>query len=205
MSKKILENIEWFHDDEWLDFNMLQTSHDLYNNSAAYTVIENDYNKLPAKPCMDGEAPYEDHAVDWDPANGYFSDHDIRKSAYWSAFAGACSHVYGANCVWQFSRSGWEYFVSRRYWKEWNGSLSPGKDLPGAFDMKHLRDLLMSRPFLDRIPDQGREGNRPLDRLASFGKGEQLLCQPLPPHGGLFRIYQHFFNVFLEFDVHLRH
>jgi hypothetical protein len=27
-------------------------------------------------------------------------------------------------------------------------------DLPGAADMRHVRDLMLSRPFLSRVPDQ---------------------------------------------------
>lgn len=47
----------FFHNEEWLDFNMLQSGHtalDLPN----YTTASSDYAKSPAKPTLDGEPRY---------------------------------------------------------------------------------------------------------------------------------------------------
>ena len=140
---------DFFHDEPWLAFNMIQSGHsarDLPNHAA----IQRDYDRVPTKPCMDGEACYEDHAINWDAANGYFDDHDVRKTAYWALFAGAHGHTYGANGVFQFWKGEGEgdRFGVRRRWDE-------ALALPGAAQMGLVRRLIESRPMLSRVPDQG--------------------------------------------------
>lgn len=149
----------FFHQDEWLDFNMLQTSHHKRNNPLSYLDVAADYQMDPPKPTLDAEPPYEDHGVSWNlEENGYFNDQDIRKAAYWSVLAGAAGHIYGSHTVWQFASSTnpFDSFASstRGWWNEEKDGLPKAKDLPGAFDMKHLKDLMLSRPYLSRIPDQ---------------------------------------------------
>ena len=139
---------DFFHDEPWLAFNMLQSGHSA-RDLANWAMIERDYRRLPAKPCLDGEACYEDHAVNWDPTNGFFDDHDVRKTAYWALFAGAHGHTYGANGVFQFwkGEGGGDRFGVRRRWDEALG-------LPGSGQMRFVRRLLEARPPLDRVPDQ---------------------------------------------------
>ncbi len=139
---------EWFHHADWLDFNLAQSGHEcrpLPNDR----IIEHDYALEPVKPCLDGEPRYEDHAVNWKPAElGYFDDYDARQAAYWAVFAGAFGHTYGCHPVWQFLAPGRDPVgFARRPWME-------ALDLPGAFQMTHLRNLIESRPMLSRIPDQ---------------------------------------------------
>ena len=149
----------FYHTDPWLDFNMQQTGHVRRNNEHSYTSVAENYALDPAKPTLDGEPPYEDHGVHHDlAANGYFNDQDVRKAAYWSVFAGACGHVYGAHAVWQFASSRFVYpkfeASTRGWWNEEKDGLPKAKDLPGASDMVHLQNLVLSRPYLSRIPDQ---------------------------------------------------
>jgi hypothetical protein len=81
------------------------------------------------------------------PEHGFFDAYDARKAAYWSLFAGAHGHTYGANGVFQFSKSTTpDRFGSRLPWHE-------AIDLPGATQMGYTRRLLESRPYLERIPD----------------------------------------------------
>ncbi|MCB0059220.1 MAG: DUF4038 domain-containing protein, partial [Caldilineaceae bacterium] len=84
----------WLHEEEWLDFNMMQSGHGGGRDSAVWTMIEQDYALQPTKPTLDGEPNYEDHPVNpwpqWTPANGYYRDHDVRKQLYRSVFAGGC-------------------------------------------------------------------------------------------------------------------
>jgi hypothetical protein len=137
----------WFHDAAWLDFNMLQSSHgkrDLANDR----MIDADYGRTPAKPVLDGEPRYEDHPINWKPADGYFDDADVRQAVYWSVFAGGFGVTYGCHNVWQFYQEGREAISAAH--RSWTSSLT----LPGAWDMLHLRRLLLSRPFQDRVPDQ---------------------------------------------------
>jgi hypothetical protein len=139
---------QWFHGDDWLSFNMIQSGHWARNNPN-YRMIAADYARTPTKPCLDGEPCYEQIAIQFKPALGRFDDLDVRKAAYWAVFAGAHGHTYGANSIFQFhlpSREG--EFGAVIPWQE---ALS----FPGAGQLRHLRTLMESRPFLTRIPDQG--------------------------------------------------
>lgn len=138
---------EWFHDAEWLDFNMLQSGHsefDLPN----YERVARDYGRRPVKPCLDGEPRYEDHPVNWRPENGWFDDFDVRQAAYWGLFAGGFGHTYGCHDIWQMLAPGRGPISAAR--NNWYDVL----DLPGAWDIMHVRHLMESRPFLSRVPDQ---------------------------------------------------
>ena len=137
----------WFHEAAWLDFNMLQSGHSEFN-LPNYERVAADYRREPIKPCLDGEPRYEDHPVNWKPANGWFDDFDVRQAAYWGVFAGALGHTYGCHDIWQMYAPGREPISSAR--NNWYDVL----DLPGAWDMMHVRNLMESRPFLSRVPDQ---------------------------------------------------
>jgi hypothetical protein len=139
---------EWFHHSDWLDFNLAQSGHerkDLPNDR----IVAFDYQRIPTKPCLDGEPRYEDHAVNWKPEQfGWFDDYDARQAAYWAVFSGAFGHTYGCHPVWQMYEEGRQPIsFARRYWRE-------ALDLPGADHMGLLKSLILSRPFLTRIPDQ---------------------------------------------------
>jgi hypothetical protein len=137
----------YFHDEPWLDFNLLQSCHLAWDRDN-YNLIASDCARTPTKPCLDGEPNYEDMPMSMRPENGYFTAYDARKAAYWALFAGACGHTYGANGVFQFwDGSAPDIFHPRR---RWNEALA----LPGAAQLIHARRLLESRPFLQRVPDQ---------------------------------------------------
>ncbi|MBD0293681.1 MAG: glycoside hydrolase family 140 protein, partial [Flavisolibacter sp.] len=137
----------WFHNDEWLDVNMFQTGHCRENN--IWDRIQVVYNRMPAKPVLDGETLYEDHPVCFNARDlGTSSAYDVRKHAYLDVFAGAFGHTYGCHDIWQM------YAPNRT---PINGPHFPwyvAIDLPGAGQMKYLRRLIESRPMLDRVPDQ---------------------------------------------------
>jgi hypothetical protein len=138
---------KYFHNDDWLDFNMFQTGHCRENN--VWDRIQVAYNLSPVKPVIDGETLYEDHPVCFNAADlGTSSAFDIRKHAYLDVFAGAFGHTYGCHDVWQM-------FAPHR--QPVNGPHYPwyvAIDLPGARQMKYLRYLIESRPMFERIPDQ---------------------------------------------------
>jgi len=138
---------EWFHTRAWLDFNMLQSGHSR-RDAPNYELIARDYARTPVKPTLDGEPRYEDHPIDWDPKNGWFDDSDVRQAVYWSLFAGGFGVTYGCHDVWQMFAPGRKPISSARL--EWRKAL----DLPGAWQMRHVRQLLESQPFLERVPDQ---------------------------------------------------
>ena len=114
----------------------------------AYTEVEHDWNLPAAKPTLNSEPAYEDHAVNWLPNNGYFTPYDIRQIAYWSVFAGACGHTYGAHPVWQFYDKNREPIsYARTIWKN-------AIDFDGAQQMTYLKHLMLSRPMINLKPDQ---------------------------------------------------
>lgn len=139
---------QYLHAEDWLDFNMLQSGHHA-KPIANYQMIEHDYRLQPVKPCMDGEPNYEDHPINWDPKNGWFNDHDVRRAAYWALLAGAHGHTYGCHDIWQMYEPGEREAVAhaRTPWKE-------ALNLPGAQQMRYVRALMLSRPPLLRMPEQ---------------------------------------------------
>jgi hypothetical protein len=138
---------KWFHNDAWLDFNMLQTGHCRENN--VWDRIQVVYNRAPIKPVIDGETLYEDHPVCFNARDlGTSSAYDIRKHAYFDVFAGAFGHTYGCHDIWQFYTAKHEPVNGPHF--TWDIAI----DLPGANQMQFLRTLIESRPMLDRVPDQ---------------------------------------------------
>ena len=138
---------KWFHNDSWFDFNMLQTGH--CTDQPVYDKISASYNRIPTKPVLDGEPVYENIPVCFDEKDmGKASAYDVRKAAYHSLFAGAFGHTYGCNDIWQMHTPAFEAVLgSNLFYKE-------AMELNGANQMKFVRRLLESRPFLDRVPDQ---------------------------------------------------
>ncbi len=136
----------WFHEDEWLDFNMHQTGH---CPKPSYLNIRHDYQLTPVKPVLDGEPFYEDHPVCFNAKEGGYSlPRDIRRIMYWNVFAGAFGQTYGCHDIWQMHIQG-ENGINNPL-RPWQKAL----DLPMASQVHHLKDLMLSRPFLSRIPDQ---------------------------------------------------
>ena len=138
----------WLHGKEWLDFNMVQSGHRSYY-SPTYDLIANDYALGPAKPVLDAEPAYEGMPRDLNPANPVYTAADVRNRAYQAVLAGAFGHTYGANGVFQFTREGDEagQFGDPDVWET-------AIQYPGSSQMVHLKNLIQSRPFLTRVPDQ---------------------------------------------------
>lgn len=139
------------HKEEWLDFNMYQSSHGGHDHDNGL-YAEHDLALVPLKPTLDGEPRYECMPVgfyfkNW---NRYdrFDDFDSRQAAYWSVLAGACGHTYGNNNVWQM----WGPEHQSKIWANipWNKAI----DHPGALQMGYLRRLFESRPYQKLLPNQ---------------------------------------------------
>ncbi len=139
---------KFFHQDPWIDFHMWGSYHMRQNDSLAYLVATGDWNLPNHKPTINGEPAYEDHPINWLPEKGWFDDFDVRQIAYWSLFAGAHGHTYGCHPIWQFyTPASPDVSPTRRSWQE-------AVDLPGSFQMIHVRHLMESRPMLNRVPEQ---------------------------------------------------
>ena len=150
------------HNEDWLDINMMQSGHGSGHDVPVWNWVSNDRVLQPTKPTLDSEPNYEDHPVNpwpkWDSANGYFNDYDVRKQAYRSVFAGACGVTYGHHSIWQFYNPREEKINhAKMYWTE-------ALDRPGATQMGFLKNLVLSRPSLSRVPDQN---------IITSGQGEK--------------------------------
>jgi hypothetical protein len=153
----------------WLDMNMLQSSHfedparfierwgfvSSWKATYGYEPIHEEYNSLPTRPVVDGEAHWEgvprDVLIDERP--GLWDEVDIRNATYQSVFAGAAGHSYGHVSLYAFVDSakpnaGDGFFrYAQMNWKE-------ALNAPGAKQIGHVKSLMLSRPYFTRIPDQ---------------------------------------------------
>lgn len=139
------------HDADWLDFNMIQSSHGAHDHDNGL-FVDHDYALTPVKPTVDGEPRYENIPVGFyfrnvDPFHR-FSAFDVRQAAYWALLAGALGHTYGNNNVWQMWAPGRESVISADI--PWWEAL----DHPGAFQMGFVRRLFTARPFAKLQPAQ---------------------------------------------------
>lgn len=141
------------HRAPWANFTMIQSGHWAAENPT-WDWIEHLYRLDPPKPVLDGEPNYEDHPVapwpKWDPKSGYFRDHSVRKQVYRSVFAGGFGVTYGHHFVWQMFDEGREPVNNGNEQMPWKQAIQR----PAAKQMIHLKRLMLSRPFLSRIPDQ---------------------------------------------------
>ena len=198
---------EWFHDAEWLDFNMAQTGHCQRGHSVYERIIRKDYERVPTKPCMDSEPRYENHPVCWKPDSlGWFDAVDVRQALYWNLFEGALGHTYGCHDIWQMKSPAHEAIgLARGYWYS-------SLDLEGAADMIHARRLMESLSWEERRPcpeiilsendDPERkavalrgkdylliyipDSERITCDLGALGEGERLSAEWMNPRDGTF-------------------
>ncbi|WP_256011086.1 glycoside hydrolase family 140 protein [Desertivirga xinjiangensis] len=165
---------KWFQNEAWLDFNMYQSGH-AKRFMPVYKYAETDYSVYPPKPFIDAEPAYEDIPVEfWKYLNfknpitvpvsilnkdnilinkgyfkkGFFSDYDVRLTAYWNFLSGACGYTYGNNAVWQMFRKKGTFVIPCL--TDWKKALKR----PGAKDIKHLKALLIEKGFSKLVPDQ---------------------------------------------------
>lgn len=138
---------QYFHNDEWLDFNMRQNGHSMSYTERYHQTLE-DYNLEPVKPVIDAEPIYEDHPINFKPdENGHSVGADVRRPLYWDLFSGACGHTYGHHSVWQMWAP--DRQPINRPLMPWYEAI----DQPGARQMMYGRLLMESRPFFTRVPD----------------------------------------------------
>ncbi len=146
---------EFIHNEPWLDMNAFQSGHGSREADAWNWVIR-DLAMKPQKPTLDMEPCYEDHPVNpwdgkWTRERGYFSAYDVRARIYRSVFSGACGVTYGHHQIWQFLNA------------ELNPPINIGDTLigwqkaakaEGAYQMQHLKKLMLSRPYFSLVADQ---------------------------------------------------
>jgi hypothetical protein len=144
------------HKEPWLDMNGFQSGHGA-RETESWSMVSNDLALQPQKPVLDMEPCYEDHPVNpWDgkwtrKERGYFTAYDVRARIYRSVFAGACGVTYGHHHIWQF--------MNTALYKPINpgDTIIPWRQAAraeAANELQYLKALMLSRPYLSRIPDQ---------------------------------------------------
>lgn len=138
---------EWLHAEDWLDFNMIQSGHGAICEPT-WDMIHNEYMRQPTKPVLDGEPNYEDTPIGFTSRNGYFGPHEVRRQVYRSVFAGGFGVTYGHNSIWQMASNHQPGVIEPLM--DWRAAL----ERPASDQMRHLKNLILSRPFFERVPDQ---------------------------------------------------
>ena len=151
---------QWFHNEQWLDFNMFQSGHRTYDQDTSkselrygednWKYVAVDYALEPVKPTFDGEPSYEDipHGLH-DTTQARWTDDDVRRYGYWSVFAGGAGYTYGHNSVMQMYKptDKKRAYGAKGFWYD-------EVNAPGAAQMSFLKNLMLSRPYFERVPDQ---------------------------------------------------
>jgi hypothetical protein len=134
----------WFHNDNWLDFNMFQSGHAV-KNGRNDKMVQHDLALKPPKPVLDGEPRYENHPVRSDKTKTqWFDEFDVRQAAYWGIFSGAFGHTYGCHDLWMMYDG-----TPERQCADARTSWKKAVDLPGAWQMLHFRRFLLEHRLLE--------------------------------------------------------
>lgn len=146
----------WFHNQDWLDFNMFQSGHRRYDQLSLgkwddnsikeeyfgednWRYVNRDLAYDIKKPTVDGEPSYEQIPQGLHNSNEpYWQACDVRRYAYWSVFAGAMGHTYGNNAIMQFYKGIGEgsYGVKESY--------SVAMHHEGSSQMRILKEIVES-------------------------------------------------------------
>jgi hypothetical protein len=123
---------QFWHQEPWLDFNMIQTWTDW---AKIYPAVAADFGLTPVKPVVLAEPAYETGP---EYPQGPITPHVMRREAWWAFMAGGF-FTYGHNQNWRME-PGW---------------LTELTSAPGATHMSLLKSIAASRPWWQMVPDQG--------------------------------------------------
>lgn len=127
----------WFHQDVWLDFNMMETFQWMEH---IHSYVSEDYHKMPTKPTVLGEGAYE--IGQYDHECGFIDALKVRRQGYHALFAGAAGYTYGHWSVWPMRA---EYCGLT-----WQQAL----DAPGAEDVARvMHDFARQQQIFTYVPD----------------------------------------------------
>lgn len=176
------DSSDWFHNADWLDFNMFQSGHRTYAQDDTernygednWRYVKADYKLKPIKPTLDGEPSYEGIPYGLhDTLQPFWKAPEIRRYAYWSVFQGAAGFTYGHSAVMQMhpEDGGTGAYGNK---KAWNVAL----DDPGAKQMQYLKELMLDYPYFSRRPDSSLiadQGERYDYQPATSGEGYAMV------------------------------
>lgn len=177
---------QWWSKASWIDFHTFQSGHRKYGQrmgDKSYPIpdnteednwmyVDSTWSYKPIKPVLDDEPIYEGIPKGLHDANeGEWRPADVRRYAYWSVFAGSCGHTYGHNAIMQFYRKGYPSAYFNKM--EWTDALHA----PGFNQMKHLKRLILSLPYFERVPDQSviLENGKQYHRLIATRGNDYIL------------------------------
>jgi hypothetical protein len=155
----------WFHNDTWLDFNMIETHR---SRAKVYAAVQQDYVLAdPVKPTVQGEPDYEGSRPNMVTAGVH-----IRRQALHSYFAGAAGFTYGGKIDQHGNGPLWSPYNN---WKEM-------LDMEGARSMTHINSFCLEHSWPDWTPIH--------DLIVSNeGEGELQKVAALDRQGGIFLVY----------------
>jgi hypothetical protein len=172
---------QWFQQAKWMSFNMVQSGHRRYDQDTSakeklhygednWKFMEADLKLKPLKPTIDGEPSYEGIPQGLhDTLQPRWTEADVRRYGYWSVFSGAFGYTYGQNSVMQMHKTTDKQSAYGAH-EQWETAINA----PGASQMIHLKKLMLSRSYFDRIPDQtviaGENGEKYNRLLATRGE-----------------------------------
>ena len=180
---------KWWSKAPWMDFHTFQSGHRRYGQrmgNADYPIpdnteednwmyVDSTWAYKPIKPVLDAEPSYEDIPMGLhDKTEPHWQACDVRRYAYWSVFAGSCGHTYGHNAIMQMLKPGYPTsYGDAGDVKTWYQALND----PGFQQMKFLRQLILSFPYFERIPDQSiiQDNGSQYDRLIATRGNDYLL------------------------------
>ncbi|MHB1294709.1 MAG: apiosidase-like domain-containing protein [Anaerolineae bacterium] len=122
---------QFFHEEDWLDFNMIETWTEW---PQVYPAVQADALRTPVKPVVLGEGAYENGP---EYPLGPITPLVVRRQAWWSFMAGGF-FTYGQDRMWRMGPG-------------WTETLNT----PGAEQMSLMRKIVESRPWWQLSPDQG--------------------------------------------------
>lgn len=122
---------EWFHEEPWLDFNMIQTWAQWDN---VYPTVAADVTLSPPKPVVHGEGAYEEGP---EYPSGPITPLIVRRQAWWACLAGGFP-TYGHNDGWRLGT----------VWPKTAHS-------EGAEQVALMKRLLEAWPWWNCRPEQG--------------------------------------------------
>ncbi len=122
---------QFFHSEDWLDFNMIETWTEW---AKVYPAVLADSLLAPVKPVVLGEGAYENGP---EYPYGPITPLICRRQAWWAFMAGGYI-TYGQDQMWRMGPN-------------WTGTF----DTPGAGHMTIYKKIATSRPWQQRVPDQG--------------------------------------------------
>jgi hypothetical protein len=122
---------QYFHADDWLSFNMIETWTEW---SKIYPAVIADALLTPRKPVVLGEGAYENGP---EYPQGPITPLIVRRQAWWAVMAGGFA-TYGQNQMWRME-PGWDETF----------------DTPGADQVALMKKIVTSLPWWELTPDQG--------------------------------------------------